>query len=290
MVTKAAPVNFSFSGFSKIMRVPNLFIIILTQYMTAVFLIGAHNSRLYILLDYKLFLLCLSTTLIAAAGYIINDYYDVKIDYINKPEEVIVGKVLKRRVVMVTHTLLNIMGIAIASFLSLKIGLFTFITAFILWLYSNQLKRLPFIGNFIIALVTASALGILTLLYPYGQQAVFIYAAFAFTLTLIREIIKDMEDLKGDANFGCKTLPIIWGVRKTKLFIYLLSILFIIGASWLGQELNRPAILLYFGILAVPYSFFIYQLIMADTKKEFKYLSTFCKYLMISGILSMIFF
>ena len=151
----------------------------------------------------------------AAAGYIINDYYDVKIDYINKPERVIVGTVLKRRVVLFWHTFLNFSAIIIGSFLDWKIGAIHFASAFMLWLYSNQLKRLPLIGNFIVALLTGLSISIITLYFGQNPILVHTYALFAFSISLIREIVKDMEDWKGDADFGCKTLPIILGVRKT---------------------------------------------------------------------------
>src|SRR5690606_34862812 len=106
------------------------------------------------LIDINLLLLVLSTLLIAAAGYIINDYYDVKIDYINKPKRVVVGRILKRRGVMVAHTILNFMGILIGFYLSIWVGIISVGSAFMLWWYSNQLKRLPFIGNFFIAVLT----------------------------------------------------------------------------------------------------------------------------------------
>ena len=111
-MTQQLPKNFSFPGFVKLIRVQNLLIIVLTQYLTALYLLqGIH------ILDLELFLLSFSTVLLAAAGYIINDYYDVKIDYINKPEKVIVGKVLKRRVVLFWHTFLNFTAIIIGTFL-----------------------------------------------------------------------------------------------------------------------------------------------------------------------------
>src|SRR5690606_27117570 len=102
-----------------------------------------------------------------------------------------------------------------------------FVSATLLWWYSNSLKRQPFIGNFVVALLTGVAIWLVDSLYKTGHMLIITYACFAFFITLIREIIKDMEDLKGDQTFGCQTLPIVWGMRKTKYFIYLIVLVFL---------------------------------------------------------------
>ena len=284
------PTNFSLHGFLKLIRFPNLIIIAFTQYMTAVFLVGENQAGVSRLNDFNLFLLVISTIFIAAAGYIINDYYDVKIDYINKPDRVIVGKILKRRIVMVAHTILNMSGILIAFTLSIWVGLISFITAFFLWLYSNQLKRLPFIGNFSIAVLTGAAIFLVGVYYQQNIYLINTYAFFAFSITLIREIVKDLEDLKGDADFGCQTLPVIFGIRKTKLFLYVLIAAFIFIIFYLSIQLENQILIIYFLILVIPILHFLFLLIKADTIRHFTFLSNYCKILMLSGILSMVFF
>lgn len=284
------PVRFSWSGFLKLIRFPNLVIIVLTQYMTAVFLVGSEGEAMQYLFDPNLFKLVFSTTLIAAAGYIINDYYDVKIDFINKPERVIVGRVLKRRVAMFLHTAFNFIGIFIGFTLSLKIGLLCFASAFGLWLYSNQLKRLPLIGNCFVGLLTGAALFLVGVYYNQHVYLVNIYAFFAFSITLIREIIKDIEDQKGDADFGCITLPVLLGLRKTKWVLYFLIACFVFIMFFLAHQLGNQTLTIYFLLLVIPVGYFVYYLIRADTIKHFAYLSNFCKIIMLSGVLSMMFF
>lgn len=284
------PGNFSLSGFFKLTRVPNLLIIAATQYLTAIFLAGGASEAVNYLKDEHLFLLALSTVLIAASGYIINDYYDVKIDFVNKPERVIVGKVLKRRVVMVAHTALNVTGILMGFYLSFGLGLLNFMAAFLLWLYSNQLKRLPFIGNLTIALLSGAAIAAIALYYQQNEFLIYTYSLFAFSITLIREIIKDMEDLQGDERFGCKTIPIILGLRNTKYILYGLIVLFIFVLFYLSSLLGNPILTQYFMVLIIPVIYFIYRLIIADTKKDFAFLSNFSKILILSGVVSMVFF
>ena len=258
--------------------------------MTALFLTGRQSTLWQQFTNPGLFWLTSSTLMLAAAGYIINDYYDVKIDYINKPERVIVGRILKRRVAMIWQVGLNFAGIAIGFFLSPWIGLVHCFSAFLLWFYSNQLKRLPFVGNFAIALLTGMSVLVVALLFKEQNWLIFTYACFAFGITLVREIIKDMEDLKGDETFGCKTLPIVWGIRKTKQFVFFLLLLFVASIIFFVVKAENPVLYRYFMVMIVPTVIFIVYFSRADTKKKFATLSTFCKLFILSGIISMAFF
>lgn len=282
--------SFSFTGFLKLTRFPNLFIIGFTQYCSAIFLVAYPETWTESFYDLDLFLLSLSTIMIAAAGYIINDYYDIKIDYVNKPDRVVVGKLIKRRIVLASHVLLNVSGIAIGFYLNLYIGVVNFFAGFLLWFYSNQLKRLPFIGNLVISLLTAFSILVLAIYYKSNVSLLVNYAVFAFSINLIREIIKDMEDLRGDMRFGSMTLPIIWGLRKTKYLLYGLIMVFVFVLFYLSMQLGNPTLNLFFIILIVPITYLIYLLYRADSQKRFHRLSMYCKLLMLAGISSMAFF
>jgi 4-hydroxybenzoate polyprenyltransferase len=276
--------QFTIAGFIKLTRFWNLLIIAFAQYFTAAFLIGF--EKIY---DLNLFLLSASTTIIAAAGYIINDYYDVKIDLINKPERVVIGKEIARRYALLFHSVLSIMGIAVGFLLNWKIGVINFFSTFLLWWYSNDLKRQPFIGNFVVALLTGLSIYLINILYGIDQPLVGIYSIFAFTMTLIREIVKDIEDLKGDNTFGCKTLPIIWGNRKTKFLLYFLMASLFTSVVYINQLYHQLPLLYFAACLFVPLLFLFARLVRADTKKDFYYLSQWCKVIMLLGIVSMVF-
>lgn len=266
----------------RLTRFTNLLIIGLAQYFTAFFLVDTTTIT-----DFRLLILTASTILIAAAGYIINDYYDIKIDYINKPERVVIGKGIPRRFAILFHTLFSFAGIALGYFLGWQIALINVLSVFLLWWYSNNLKRLPFVGNFSIALLTGTSIYIVAILFGGDDTLIIIYSFFAFFMTLVREIIKDMEDLKGDSTFGCKTLPIVWGFRKTKQFLY--AVIFIFCMTVLILDLLFTALpSVYFVLfLFAPLIWMIFRLNRADTIKEFEWLSTFCKVIMLLGILSM---
>lgn len=284
--THSKPANFSISGFIQLTRFWNLLIIALAQYFTAFFLLSDNELAL----SSTMALLSISTVIIAAAGYIINDYYDVKIDLINKPQRVVVGRILKRRVAMIAHTILNFTGIGIGFFISWKVGLLNFLCAFILWLYSNQLKRIAFLGNLSVALLTGLAILVIGLVFEPDNTLIMAYSLFAFAFTLIREIIKDIEDLKGDSTFGCKTLPVVYGVRRTKRLIYFLSYMFLIALCTLAYlVIGLQMTYLCIGLI-LPIGYLTFKLYKADKISEYNFLSNYCKFVMLFGICTMIFF
>ena len=275
---------FTLTSLLRLTRFWNLIIIGLAQYCTAGFLIESKT-----IFDVDLLLVSVSTILVAAAGYIINDYYDVKIDLINKPDRVVIGKNITRRYAILFHSFLSLSGVAIGFLLNWKIGVINFLSIFFLWLYSNNLKRQPFIGNFVVAVLTGISILIINILYETNNHLVSIYALFAFFMTLVREMIKDMEDLRGDNTFGCKTLPIIWGLRRAKLFVYATLILFVISVLYINQIYIGLPMYYFIVCLFVPLGWLLAWLFRADTVKDFYRLSQFSKVIMLLGILSMAF-
>jgi 4-hydroxybenzoate polyprenyltransferase len=273
-----------FVAFLRLTRAWNLVIIALSQYLAAGMLIGKHT-----LYDLRLFVLSASTVLIAAGGYIINDYYDVKIDLVNKPDRVVIGKGITRRYALLFHTLLSITGILFGLALNWRIGAINFGSVFLLWWYSNDLKRHPVIGNVVVSILTAIAILMVDALYTTGNILIVSYATFAFFMTLIREIIKDMEDLKGDDTFGCKTLPIVWGLRRTKFLLYGLLLVFVVTVLVLNYLFIKLPLYYFLVFLFPPLLWLLYRLIKADTRKDFTWLSNFCKLIMLLGILSIAF-
>jgi len=266
----------------RLTRTWNLLILVFAQYFTAWFLLKAH-----IFTDWRLLMLTASSALIAAGGYVINDYYDVKIDLVNNPNRVVVGRSVPRRFAILLHGLLSMAGIALGIFLSWWIVAINIFSVSLLWFYSNLLKRLPFVGNLAVALLTGTSIAVLNVLYYQSNLLVIIYAVFAFFMTLIREVIKDMEDLKGDNTFGCKTLPIVWGIRKTKSFIYGMVAVFAAAVLFINQVYVKLPLIYFLMMLFVPLAWLVMQLVKADTKRDFSWLSSFCKVIMLLGILSM---
>lgn len=276
------------AGSVRLVRMTNLVIVAITQYLTRILLIGPRQDWRQIIADPNMFFLSLSTVCIAAAGYIINDYFDIKIDIVNKPERVVVGRYLKRRWAMGAHQALNVFGALLGLLISYWVFLINVFSITLLWFYSERFKRKPFIGNFIVSLLTGFSLLILTIYYPANRHLVFIYAVFSFFISLIREIIKDMEDIRGDEAHGCRTLPIIWGIRKTKNFLYGVVTLFVITLFLMAKVLHNNTLSILFLLLLLPIALLVYNLSKSDTRRDFKELSTLCKIIMLLGLLTMI--
>src|SRR6478609_446913 len=280
MSTETRP--FTLSALLQLTRFWNLTIIVLAQYFAVIFFID--RSDIY---DVRLFLLSASTVIMAAAGYIINDYYDIKIDLINKPERVVIGESVTRRFAILFHTILSASGVGFGFLLSWKVGVINFFCATLLWWYSNSLKRQPFVGNFSVAFLTGLSIYIVNILYEMHNVEVIIYSLFAFFMTLIRELIKDMEDLKGDNSFGCKTLPILWGIRKSKYWVYGELAVFTTLVLMINDRYVVLPLVYFVIFLFIPLVLLLIRLIRADTVKDFHNLSQFCKMIMLLGILSM---
>ncbi len=276
-------------AFLRLIRSRNIIIVIISQYMARIFLIGPKNQWLGMIQDINLFLLVSATIFIAAGGYIINDYFDIKIDIINKPQKVIIGKIIPRRWAILIHQILSLSGLIIGFYLDFYIGIINFLAISLLWFYSERFKRKAFIGNFLVAALTAISLLILGIYYRINIEFILIYSIFAFFISLIREIIKDIEDIRGDSKYNCQTLPIIWGVRKTKILIYILIGVFYLLLLSIAFGIQNPYLLLLFGASAIPFVWLSYKIYLADKKRDFTLLSRVCKIIMMIGISSMVF-
>ena len=271
-----------FQSFLQLIRWPNLLMMALSQLLVLKFVVHQDIS------DPKFWAILFSTLIIGAAGYIINDYFDIKIDLVNKPQKVIIGRIIRRRTAIIIHQIFNVIGCLVGLWVSKWVFLINVLSVSLLWIYSSYFKKKPFIGNLIVAFLSALALGVLGIYYQTNTSVVFFYSLFAFQISLIREIIKDIEDIRGDMRHGCRTLPIVWGIRNTKTLLYLLILIFVVLIfGWVFQS-NILLIQLYFGAIFGMTAFLSYQLYWADTRKKFYFLSQFCKLIMLVGILSML--
>jgi 4-hydroxybenzoate polyprenyltransferase len=244
--------------------------------------------------------LCACVILTAAAGYIINDYHDINIDLTNKPNKVVIGKIISRRWAMLLHFIFNGLAFLGGFYLSSYIGLMVVVCMVMLWLYSVHFKKQFLSGNLLVGALSAFVIAILPL---FNQQIssylVWVYALFAFGISLIREIVKDAEDLRGDSKFNCKTLPIVLGVRKTKkvlIGLVLIYTILLFAHTFIANSLipfrhSYGQIFYTFYMLlfvVVPLIITTYLLLKADVKSDFSRLSTLYKVIMLSGLLSMV--
>lgn len=304
------------AAFFKLVRWPNLFFIALTQIL---FYFCVFETMLiqpgYDHQHFLFYLLVIASVTIAGAGYIINDYFDLQIDAINKPGKVVVDKMVKRRWAIIWHWLLSGIGMLLSIYISYRIGNWLIAAAnmacvLLLWFYSTTFKKKVLTGNVIIAALTA---WVIVVVYFFGGANIAVwhraavpfdapkffkfmvlYAGFAFIISLIREVIKDLEDMEGDARYQCRTMPIAWGVPTTKVFtavwlvVCIASLLIVQLYAW---QLGWWYIALYANLLVIlPLIFILKKLYSATSPPQYHQLSTYVKMVMLAGILSMLFF
>jgi 4-hydroxybenzoate polyprenyltransferase len=303
-------------AFLKLIRSLNLLFIAITQALFYAFILlplfRTHDVNPVIgFTDIVLFIA--ASTLIAAAGYIINDYFDLNIDRINKPGKMVVEKYIKRRWAIVWHMVLSVCGIAVSIYLGHKLNIWWLGPAnaacvVALWFYSTTFKRMLLAGNVIISLLTSWVVLVVggaahymiisnpqlssVIDAPRLLRVTFLYAAFAFVISLVREVVKDIEDMPGDMKNGCRTMPVVWGVHVSKVFAGTWQVVLIaclVGVFAYMLQLGWYVSAVYCALMVVvPAIISFRQLIKAQTTEHFHRLSNFIKLIMFTGILSML--
>ena len=261
--------------------------------------------------DWQYGLLVLSTVLIAAAGYVINNIFDVETDRINKPNGVIIGRGISETNGYNIYIALNITGVAIGFYLSNVIQRPGFATIFIfiaslLYFYSTTLKQIMILGNLVVAFLLAISVVIIGIFDIFPAMAVenkaqmaslfsilTDYALFAFMINFIREIVKDIEDVDGDYNQGMNTLPIAIGISRTAKIVFVISVIpFVLLLLYIKNYFVENglfiATLYSFILVLAPLLYFIIKIFTAKTKKDFHHLSTVLKLILLFGILSIV--
>lgn len=307
-------------AFFQLIRWRNLLIVFLTQWFIwqcVIYPMKGWSAVPVFLSPLRFVMLSLSTILIAAAGYIINDYFDVKIDVINRPQKVIIGKVISRKAAILWHSFFNVSGFVLALWLARDMGnyyvvIIQLVCTVLLWFYSTTFKRQFVTGNVVVALLTGLTVLILAvfepalyphinfkyfltvdnrvLVNPFGVIAVYTY--FAFMLTWMREIVKDMEDFKGDAEDGCVTMPIVIGLQKSTYYVLFFGVLALIPLIIAAVKLfsGRWSVLgLYiFAVLIMPLITWMIFLPRKATVAHYGKASKYIKMIMIAGIASLL--
>jgi 4-hydroxybenzoate polyprenyltransferase len=265
--------------------------------------------------DYSFYFIVATSICIAAAGYIINDYFDINIDQVNKPKSVVVGAYISRRWVIFWHLILSMGGVYLSLIVFpfqqyVHIHFSNLATILILWFYSTNFKRDFLIGNVVIAVLTAWTIGVvyfskftfMQLGHPSSMQAadlrflklMILYSSFAFIITLIREALKDMEDMIGDEKFGCTTMPIAWGLQTTKVYVavWLMVLILVLSIIQLYVIPFGWWISIIYCVITIiaPLVYVLFNLKQAFSREDFNRLSNLIKFAMLMGILSMGFF
>lgn len=286
----------------------NLFIIALIFFLVRyciimpAFITEYHNTGVFPphMTKPEFMVLLFATLMIAAGGYVINDVFDIHIDEVNKPGKNVVGKSFSVKSARLTSYILftigSIAGIVLSFRLDVKaMGLLLPFSAVSLYMYSSHFKRRLLIGNLVIALLSALSVLMVAFFEPRfypNIQFVLIYAVFAFLISLVREIIKDAEDIDGDEMAQCKTFPIMYGIGKTKILLSFLIILNLaVICYFLSIYFYHNTVIGFWyliAIFAIPFVALGYLVSAAELKKDFHYASVFAKFIMLYGLFTMV--
>ena len=279
---------YKFISLFSVIRLYNIFIIIIAQYFTSIFIISIDTSISSILFDFQLFLLILSSSIAIASGYIINNFYDYEKDLINKPIKSKIDKVIRKRTKLSLYVALNFLCIYTSSLVSWRAVLFFSIYIFVIWLYSHKLKRTLFIGNVVSSLLSVIPFFIILIYYKNFELIIFLYAIFLFLIVYIREIIKDLESIKGDFALDYRTIAVVYGEKSSKYLLSIVSLftLAIIYILLSGFDTGMMFYYYYFSIAVL--LFFIIVLWKYDSKKYYNFLHNLLKSLIVLGVLSIV--
>lgn len=311
----------SLIAFFRLIRWPNLFFIALTECLFYYCIIVPSLPATYYLLPHKLTpqlfpFIIVASVFIAAGGYIINDYFDINIDRVNKPAKMIIEKNINRRGAILLHLIITTIGVGISFYVGIKTTLIiliaNIISTLLLWFYSTTFKKKLLSGNIIISALTAWTILVLyfatnttivkmpalnsdiKLSFNHIYKLAVLYGGFAFIISLIREVVKDMEDIEGDTKYKCNTMPIAWGIPASKVFvgvwiIVLISALTIIQFYVLQFGWWISAVYCFL-LIIFPLLWVVRNLYLAQNAAEYHRLSTMIKFIMLVGILSILFF
>jgi 4-hydroxybenzoate polyprenyltransferase len=267
-----------------VIRGYNIPIIILAQYLSAIFILAPEKKPLQVILDIYLLLIVIATALTIASGYIINSFYDSKKDLINRPNKSTLDRLVSQKTKLSVYFTLNFAVAFLTIFISWRAFLYFSVYIFLIWFYSHKVKKFVVVGNLMATLMAILPFFALLLYYKNFYEVIICHATFLFLLILIREMIKDLENIKGDLANDYKTIPILYGELTSKKIITLLTLLTVTPIFLLIEKFEIGNMDLYFYSCLLILLHFLLKLWKSDTKEHYLLLHNVLKFLIVSGV------
>ena len=267
-----------------VVRGYNIPIIVVAQYLSAIFILAPEKRALWVLLDFNLFILVLVSSLTIASGYIINNFYDSKKDLINRPNKSNLDRLVSQKTKLNVYFSLNFIVAILACFVSFRAVLFFSTYIFLIWFYSHKLKKIVFIGNITASLLAVLPFFAILLYYKNLYPQIFAHATFLFLLLLVREMIKDLENIKGDIANDYQTIPVIFGEAVSKKIITFLTVSTIIPVYFLVDIYEVGYMDIYFYVSLMVLILFLSLLWKSNDKLSYLKLHNILKFLVVSGV------
>lgn len=277
-------------GLFSVVRGYNIPIIILAQYLSAIFILAKEQPALETLLDINLFLIVLASSVTIASGYIINNFYDSRKDLINRPRKSMLDRLVSQKTKLTIYFTLNFIAAFLGLLVSWRAALFFSVYIFLIWFYSHKVKRYAIIGNLMSTLMTIAPFFAIFLMYYKDIEhtnsyiVIFSHATFLFLLLWIRELVKDLENIAGDFATNYQTIPVVYGEKVSKYLITILSLLTVIPVYILIELDDVGYMDIYFYCSFIVLIFFLIYLWKSSSKEHYLQLHNVLKVLIVSGV------
>jgi len=262
----------------------NIPVIVLAQYLSSIFILAPEERALDIILDWRLFIIVFVSTLSIASGYIINNFYDAQKDLINRPNKSMLDRLVSQKTKLKVYFGLNFLATALAYIVSWRAAFFFATYIFLIWFYSHKLKKYPIIGNLTAALLAVLPFFGILLYFKNFYHVIFAHAGFLFLLMLIREMIKDLENIKGDVASNYQTIPVRFGEKISKQIITVLTITTILPVFILVEKYDVGYMDIYFYVALIILMYFIRLLWKSETQRQYIQLHNILKSLIVAGV------
>lgn len=286
---KKYPFYYKFFSLLSVVRGYNIVVIVIAQYLASIFIFAPEKSLRYILLDLDLYFIVLATICVIASGYIINNFYDVDIDKINRPQKTKIDSIVNQKTKLNIYFFLNFLGFGFGLLVSWRAALFFAIYIFLIWFYSHKLKQYPLIKLFSAAILAILPFFVIFVYFKNFSTIIFTHASFLFFILLIRELIKDLESIEGDIVNNFITIPIKYGEKFSKVLIIFIAFLTLSPIYFLLKypEIGLMKYYFYFSILVL----FIFLILLwrSNSKQNYILLHNILKFLILAGIFSLAF-
>lgn len=271
-----------------VVRGYNILVLVLAQYLTSAFILARDLPLKKVLFDPNLFFLVLATASVVAAGYIINNFYDSEKDLINRPHKTMLDRFVSQRTKLSVYFILNLAGVFFASYVSFRTVVFFSIYIFMIWFYSHRLKKLLFLGNLVASILTITPFFAIFVYYKNFETGIFVHAAFLYLIVVMRELVKDLENMKGDLVQGYSTIPVVYGEKLSKKLLFGLALLSLIPTYFLITRFEIGNMHYFFyaaiGLLAM----FLLILFFSRSKWQYLLLHNLLKFIIVAGIFSIL--
>jgi len=266
-----------------VVRGYNILVIVIAQYLTSIYILAPEKPFFKVLFDPNLFVIVAASALAIASGYIINNFYDTPKDLINRPNKTFLDNLISQNTKLSVYFIMNFLSVILASYISFRAVVFFSLYIFFIWFYSHKLKKYPFIGNLTASVLAITPFFAVFVYYQNFQMVVFVHATFLFLIISMRELVKDLENIKGDLAQNYHTIPVVYGEKVSKLMLTVGSILAFVPLLLLLDKFEIGYMKYYFYLTAALLVLVLYLVWRSSKKFDYVLLHNILKFIIVVG-------